>query len=382
MAFLTKSSDEVLSAALAKVQAASEITSTSPGSVARALIEAVTTEIGDLYSVVDFNMSMSVLSTASGRTLDLIGSLYDVQRKTLTDLAAIDQSIGAFYFYIDSPFITDITIPIGTLIYTATDDRVGRTYTYATTEEVTIPAGRLKAYASIRPMYNDAVFTAGPNTLTVIDSSFQQPVGATVKATNPKTIEAQAGLEDDSNYRLRISKAVRTTAGGTLDAVRFVGLGVGGVRDIAVRESPYGLGSIEALVVPEDNVLTGPVLLAASNAMNKVRPVGVRMFVRQPDLVPMTVHASIVIKTGVNADPDNISRRTQNGILRYLNTMLIGTPLIYNQLIQAIMDATDVVSDVTITTLSANGVEILRKNYTPESDQQIVPGEVLVSIAS
>lgn len=382
MAFLTKSSDEVLANALAKVQAASNISSTSPGSVARALIEAVTSEIGDLYTVVDFNMSRTMLSTASGRMLDLIGSLYNVQRKTLTDLAAIDRSIGAFYFYIDAPYISDITIPIGTLVYTSLDDRVGRTYTYSTTEETSIPAGRLKAYASIRPMYNDAVFTAGPNTLTVIDPTYTQPIGTTVKATNPKAIEAQAGLEDDENYRLRIAKAIRTATGGTLDAVRLVGLGVGGVRDITVREAPYGLGSMEALVVAEDNTLAGSVILAAANAMNTVRPVGVRMFVRQPELVGLTVHASIVIKTGISADPDNISRRTQNGIIRYLNTLLIGTPLIYNQLIQAIMDATDVVSDVTITTLTANGVEVLRKNYTPESDQQIVPGEVLVSIAS
>lgn len=381
MAFLVKTKEQLLQQALFKLRQDTAITATSPGSVARALTEAITNEIGDFYSVLDFNMSSTVVSTAQGRNLDLLGALYNIRRKTLTDIATIDKALGSFYFYLDTPHSSSISIPIGTRVYTSTDNVVGTQYSYATTENVIIPSGRTRVYASIRPQFGDSVFTAGPNTVTVIDPNFVQPVGATVKATNPKAIDAQLGYEDDASYRARIIKGVRTAVGGTLEAVRLTGLNVNGVRDITIRDAPYGLGSFEALVVAEDNLINGRVLTAAATVMELARPVGVRMYVRQPDVLPLDVHASIVIRN-VNVDQTNVARRTEVGILRYLNTMLIGTPLVYNQLIQAILDATDVVSDTTITRLAVNGVEILRKNYTPDSDQQIIPGEVLVTIAS
>lgn len=382
MAFMVKDKNEILQEALQKIHTTTGITASSPGSVARAITEAFATELGNMYSVLDLNMSLSVLSSAQGRTLDLLGSLYNIQRKTLTDLAAIDKSLGSFYFYLDSPHTSSITVPIGTKILTNSLNVVGEQFTYATTEEFVIPAGRTRAYATIRPLFGDAIFTAGPNTLTVIDPAFTQPAGATLKATNPKAIDAQLGYEDDDSYRNRIIKGVRTSVGGTLEALRLVGLNIRGVRDITMRNSPYGLGSFEAIVVVEDNLINSPVMRRTAEALETVRPVGVRMYIRQPDLLPLTVYGSIVIRENVNVDRTNIARRTEVGILRYLNSLLVGTPLIYNQLIQAILDATDVVTDVTITSLAVNGTEILRKNYTPEDDQQIIPGDVQITLAT
>lgn len=382
MAYLTKKPDTILNQALRKLSSTTNITSVSPGSIARALTEAVTTEIGDLYSAIDFNMSMSALSTTAGVHLDMIGSLYKVNRKTLTEIAAIDKSIGAFYFYIDSPHNQAINIPVGTRIYTNIDEYIGSQFVYATTEAVTIPIGRTRAYATIRPQFADSVFTAGPGSLTLLDPSFAQPVGKTVKATNPKPIVGQVGVEDDDSYRARVIQGVRTVAGSTIGAIRMAGLNVPGVRDITIRDAAYGLGSFEALIVSEDNLLNGPVIRAAGTVMESVRPVGVRMYVRQPTLLPVDVYATISIRPGLTVDGPTVGRRAEIGILRYLNTMLIGTPLVYNQLIQAIFEATDVVADVTLTRFAVNATEVLRQNYSPSNDEQIIPGDIQVSVAS
>lgn len=379
--YLNKTADEVLAEALYKVKNNTTITSVGPGSVARAIIEAITSEIGELYSILDFNTSLYFISTAQGKYLDLMGDLFGLARKTLSNAAAFDKSLGVFYFYLDSPYSQDIIVPSGTQVSTSTTGTVGLSFSYATVDIITIPAGRTRTYATIRPLFTDAVFSAGVGTLTVISPSFTQPVSTTLKAYNPKPIQATQGFEDDDSYRTRIVKAVRTAAGGTLEAVRLAGLSVSGVRDITIREAPYGLGSFEALVISEDNLINGPVLVAATNLMNSVRPVGVNMFVRQPDLVPIDVEATIVLRNDIAVDTVNASSRTQVGILRFLNQPVVGTPLIFNQLIQSILDATDVVTDVTITKLAANGVEILRKNYTPDSDQQIIPGSITVTPA-
>ena len=209
MAFFAKTEQQILADALGKIVNSTTITATSPGSVARAFTEAISTEMGSLYSVLDFNFSQQNISTASGSSLDLIGSLYNVTRKTIANTTIIDQALGAFYFYIPSTYSQDITIPAGTLIYTDNSSYVGNQLTYATTADCTIAAGRTRAYASIAPQFANSVFTAGANTLTVIGANYIQPSGITVLCTNPKVIQAQVGQEADDSYRYRITQGVR-----------------------------------------------------------------------------------------------------------------------------------------------------------------------------
>ena len=58
------------------------ITYFGDGSIARALLEAVNEEIEGFYEELDFNMTMSFVSTARGNFLDLIGRLLDCERRT------------------------------------------------------------------------------------------------------------------------------------------------------------------------------------------------------------------------------------------------------------------------------------------------------------
>lgn len=378
MAFFAKTTNQILTEALAKLTASTTITSTSPGSVARAFTEAISIELGGLYSVLDFNFNQYNLSTASGSSLDLIGSLYAIKRKTVETLTMIDRAVGAFYFFILTPYNQDITIPSGTLIYTDNVTYVGTQLSYVTTNAVTISTGRTKAYASITPQFANSVSTAGINTLTVI-GNFVQPVGTTVMCTNPKIIEAQVGHETDESYRYRITQAVRTASGGTLNAVRLAGINVAGVRDIAVRNTPYGLGSFECLVTPEDYTQSNTVLTDATTAMSLVSPVGVRMYTRLPLFRNVDVACTVILSNTTNVNIDAITSAVQVSILRFLNQPLIGSALVYNELINAILDVDAKIIDVTITNLQVNATQILFQNYTPKDDEQLVPGTITVS---
>jgi uncharacterized phage protein gp47/JayE len=370
--FLTKDRDTILRHALEKLVATTPLTSVAPGSIVRSLVEVITTELGDLYAILDFNSSMSFVSTAQGRALDLLGSLYDVQRKTLTEIATIDQSLGAFYFYVDSPAFADIVIPAGVQIRTDTDNTLGDQFVYTSTDIVRIPAGRTRAFASIRPAFTDSVFTAGMNTL--VKHSFPSPVGTAVKCTNPKPIQAQVGFENDDAYRARLVKAVRTAAGGTNEALRFALLGLPGIRDVRVRDAVFGLGSFEVVVVPENNALTDAVLVGAALTLQRLRPVGVQMSLKTPDLKPIEIDASVVVRNVGGVNKADIAKRVEIGIVRYINTLLAGDTLIYNQLIQAMLDSADVVTDVVVTGFRINAVEQLRRNVGAEPDEQIIPG--------
>lgn len=385
MAFLTKQKAQILSSALQKVTSTTNISNISPGSVARALIEIITSELSDFYGILDFNTQQNVISQASGSSLDLIGALYNTIRKNITDLAIIDRSLGSFYFYIDSPYFRDITIPNGTNIFTDNTTFIGQQFSYQSVGDVIIAAGHLKSWASIRPNFSNAPFTAGINTLTLIDPNYPQPTGVVVKCTNPKAIQAQATTETDEDYRTRITAAVRTASGGTVQAMRMAALNVSGVRDVTIRNVPYGLGSVEVLVVTDDNVTNSPVINTVATLLDNVRPAGVRMWISQPMLIPVDVTANLVLNNNLPSTSLTVSsviQRTQNAITRFLNAPLVATPLIYNQLIQAILDSSDIIVDVIILSYAVDGVQVLRKNYTPESNQQLIPGSVNIGIAN
>lgn len=378
-AFIAKNQSDILRHALTKLSDTTPLTAVAPGSIVRSLTEVFAKELGDLYGVLDFNMSQAFLTTATGRALDLIGALYNAPRKTMTQVATIDQGLGVFYFYLDSPYNNDIAIPANTQITTNATDYVGQQYTYRTTEEVRIPAGRLRVYAGIRPSFSDSVFTAGANTLTV--TNFNSPVGTFVKCTNPKPVPAQIGYELDEAYRTRISKAVRVSASGTTEAVRFAALAVSGIRDAKVRTAKFGLGSFEVIITPENQAVTGPLMTTVSEVLEAIRPVGVRMYIRVPEYVPVEVSAVATIRDFRNVNKVDLARKVEVATLRYINTLLAGQPLVFNQLIQSMMDSSDAVVDISIRTFKVNGTEALRRNITVEEDEQLVPGAISVSYA-
>lgn len=379
-AVVRKQTSDILRQALQKLEKTTPITSTGAGSIARALAESVAIELGDLYDLLDFNMNQSVISTATGRSLDLLGDLYNLPRKTLTNLAAIDKSLGSFYFYMNAPYVDPIIIPAGTRIQTDNFSFIGQNFYYVTVGNTTIPAGQTRAYASITPAFAESTMTAAPGTLII--HNYIPPLGVSVFCTNPKTIQAQQGYEDDDSYRLRLSKGIRIASSGTLESIRFAGLAIPGVRDVRIRQAPYGLGSFEMIVIPEDQNNSDAVVSSVFAATNQVRPVGVKMFLRTPALIPVNITASIIVPTDPAASTSlDAASRSRIAVLRYLNSLLPGDTLIYNRLIQSMLDATDLIRDVNISSFNASGVEVLRRNYKPAADEHVVPGIINVSVA-
>lgn len=377
--YFKKTYDQILQQALAKIKESTEISATNPGSVARAITEAITTELGAFYDVLDTNISQSLISTASGQALDKLGSLYNIKRKTLSDVAKASQKIGSFYFYIDSTHEAPIIIPSGTKVFTKSAGYVGRQLSFSTDYEVTIPAGSLRAYVSITPAFSDNIFTAPIGTLVAND--YISPTNTLVKCTNPKEITASEAYETDADYRARVIKAIRVASSGTMEAVRFAGLNIEGVRDVRIRQSPYGLGSFEILVIPEQENIATTVTQQVRSVVEGVRPVGVTMFVRSPVLRPLDITASVTVNTVNSPEYSNIRDRVRIAITRYLNTLMPGDTIVYNKMIQEMMDSSGIIKDIQVLRYAPNGVDSIRRNYTPQEYEQVVPGNIQVSIS-
>lgn len=378
--YIRKNKVEILRDALNKLQKNTPITSIAPGSVARALVEAVTNEISDFYDIMDYNLNQTLITTASGSSLDLIGSLYGTIRRQVNAMAALEAVTGSFYFYIFEPTSVEILIPDGTNVFPDIS-YLGQRYSYSVVGDTYILPGRTKAYASIRPNFIDDSYTAGSNTLIFHDAVLS--TGTSLLCTNPKPINARPTYEDDESYRLRIIKSMRVASSGTVEAVRFAGLSVSGVRDVRIKQIATGLGTFEAVIIPDISQTERDVISKCIAAMELVRPVGVRMNAITP--VRISVDITIQLISPAIANPpmrESMITRAQIAIQRYMNSLLPGDMVVYNKIIQSIFDSSELVKDVIIKKFSVNGIEVLRRNYQPESNQQLFPGNIIVEVAS
>jgi len=181
-----KSKDTMLTAILDSLQANAGVSSVSPGSIARAFAEAISTEIADLYSAMKISIEQSSLSMASGMNLDSIGQLYGVSRRSITDEIVQDRVTSNIEFFLDKPHSSSITIPKGTLVYNSVDNFNSTQYAYEVASDIVITSGLTRQYGSVTAKSPSNSTTAPRNTL--VKHSFISPPGVVVYCTNPKEV--------------------------------------------------------------------------------------------------------------------------------------------------------------------------------------------------
>jgi len=244
-----KEKAEILTSVLNSLERNAGISAAYPGSIARAFAEAFSTEIADLYSSLNFSLRQGALSTASGRNLDLIGELYGVVRKEISDAAALERQSFNIEFFIENPYSQDIIIPGGTYLYTDVENYAIKQYRFKLNGDVTISSGTTRAYGLVVPDFTDNTYVAAIGSIT--KHNFIAPPGVVAFCTNTKEVYSAINSESDDNFRRRIISSIKTRAAGTTESIRFAALSVKGVRDVRIRESAYGVGSCDVIVVPE-----------------------------------------------------------------------------------------------------------------------------------
>jgi uncharacterized phage protein gp47/JayE len=372
-----KSKSEILTGILDGLQRNAGITAVYPGSIARAFAEAVSDEVSDLYEAFRFSLNQNNLSSASGRNLDLIGDLYGVRRKSVSDEIANDRRSFNMEFFIDKAHSADIVIPAGTLVYNDVSNFVTKQYSYSLRSAVTIPQGSKRAYGRVEPNFTDDAYVAPRNALTKHNYSGT----VIVFCNNPKEVYSNVNSESDENYRRRIIAYNKARTSGTAESVRFAALSVKGVKDVRIREATYGIGSCDVIVVPE---VTSSVQNLPNNiltAINAIKPVGVRFNVSIAEKLETSVNITITVPSG-NSSSVVTAIRNQAALFikRYLNGLSVGDQLSISQIEQQVKLSSDIIRSVTINSIRINGREIALKDFAPSSARQyLVAGNVNVN---
>ena len=365
----TKTKTEILGRMLQSLEKNAGITATYPGSIARAFAESVAVEVGDLYDALKFAVNQTSIATASGRSLDLIGELYGVKRSTITQEAEQERMSYNIEFYISSPTSSDIVVPQDTVVFNDVTEFAERQYQYRLTESVTIVAGTTRVFGRVQPSFTSQDYTAAKNTLT--KHNFVSTDGTIVYCSNPKEVYSMSGMEGDDNYRRRISMSIKERSYGTAESLRLNALAVPGVRDIRIRESSYGLGSCDIIVVPESQTIDPLFVQTLSDNLSGRKPVGIKLNIRIAERVPISLVASIVLPQGLSATAVSaIEGQANTFIKKYLNSFTIGSTMSFSDLESAIRSSSDFIKSVNILSVTARGQEVPKGSFRLNSERE------------
>lgn len=375
----SRTKDEIVVRIINGLEKNANITATSPGSIARAFADAFGTEIFYLYESFKEAINQSNLSTASGRSLDLIGELYNVRRKTISDQLVYDRATANIEFYLDKPYTNDIIIPKGTIVYNDVTSYASVQYSYKLAGDVVILAGVSRAYGIVEPNFesNDYVASVG----SLVKHNYISPPGVFVFCNNPKEVYPVLNAESDDNYRRRIIATVRINATGTSEALRFAALSIKGVKDVRIREASYGLGSCDVIVVPEVASNIKNLTASVASAIAPIRPIGIRFNVTIAEPIDYSIQATINLPYGTQTNlRTGVENQASVFVKRYLNSLTIGDTVSMQEIENRIKQSSDLVKGVTITSASANGINVNRKDFKPSSERQyIVAGNIGIS---
>lgn len=371
-----KTKEQMLIATLDSLQKNVGINSITPGSIARAFAEAIHSEIYDLYNSLKLSIEQSNLSTASGNNLDMIGSLYNVARRSISSDLAFERVTGNVEFFLNTTYSATVTIPKGTMVFNDVNNYATLQYNYETQGDISIPAGETRAYGMAKANFADNNVTAARNTL--IKHNFIAPPGIIVYCNNPKEIYSSVNSESDDNYRRRIISAVRGSTSGTAESIRFAALSIRGVKDAKIREASFGMGSCDIIIVPETQSGIATISQQVYDLVRTIKPVGISLNLRIAEKKFIDVSATLVLREGVN---NSVARGAENQakifLNRYLNSLSIGDSFSVSEMERQMRLATELIVSVKINSIKVDNKNIPNKDYRLSDDKSYMSAGVL-----
>ncbi|MBJ6369932.1 baseplate J/gp47 family protein [Sedimentitalea arenosa] len=238
------------------------ITDVNVGSVARTLVEAVSTEMAKLYAQLNLAYDSAFLETAQGAALDRVVALLAQKR------ARAGAAVGSVRFSRRAGAQGTITIPVGTPVTDIAD-----TARYETVEPRQMLAGESVTEVRVRGTHA-AVPAVEANVLTVT----QRTIAGIDAVTNPRPTTRATTDESDDDLRRRVAGALLAANKGTVTALKNGLMALPDIRSVAVHEEPNGLpGEIEIALDIDGQSPGDPLPPVVANTIEDLRPAGIRV---------------------------------------------------------------------------------------------------------
>lgn len=355
----------------------------SPGGKARALADAVASELAGLDAAMFARFSQTLLPYATGENLDALGAIFGVYRipQQTVELTAADRN---FVFYVPGGTFgsinngQDIVIPAGTRIFPAS----GTSPVYIT-DELILPAGDSEFYFGARAMDSGASANVAPNTLVRHNfTGYADAIFGSLLVTNRAAIVSGRDEEDDDSYRYRIRLKLTSPSSVTENGIRFALLQLPGVQDIVFKPEPGRVTCYlySIAVYPDPGLLD-----QAQSVLDEHLAFPLHGRVVAPEVVGISLHTTIRVSGSVTAaEKDVIVGNAVSAVREYVNNLGIRETLYINRIAEVILNADPRIVDIGAPNRQIQGIYIWRSrtngqrysrtllgNYAPQFGERV-----------
>lgn len=328
MPLFTQSQNDILADVLQTAMQKTGITTTSPGSKARAILEAVSLKLGSVSSQFEQDVLQSYLDGAQGRYLDYIGEMMGVKRFVATP-SSFGEGDKLIRFY-RSDSSASLTIPSGTIV---SSEAGGEGISYKTIAEVEIAIGVDDGYVPAISNSTGSSQNVPKDVLKYHNLSDQS-----VEVTNDADIALAQDVEGDNSYRFRIANQVFAAEKANLTSIRVAALTVPGVADVTILPYFRGVGTFDVLVKATTSTVPDSLLGAVREALYYTIAQGVSFSVRAPTETGISMKMEITLADPVDSNAKTVlARNIQEVVMNYLDNLDIGESLIINEIVQRVM---------------------------------------------
>lgn len=371
MGVLIKTRDQLLSEMLDALRDRGLLTNLSPTRAAFILSQVHASHLGELYQALEANFSQAFISSASGPFLDLIAELFGLFRFPQQAAISLSTESNVRFFVTSGTLaskITSKTISAGTLI-----SNTAGTVSYQVLETVMFNDVTSEVFVSVISEGVGPTQNVGKNELDTHDLGI-----ADVLVTNDVAIDTATDIENDPQFRARLSDASLTRATSNTASIREAAVVVPGVSDVRIAPFRNGPGTVEMTIIPVSNSLNPRTESLVRASVNVVRGAGTIVDIRGPRFV--SVEITILLRftqdTPLGQKP-NLRQGAQQAILDYLEELRLGQAFIIKEMIQRVLDTSDRILDFEIRCFAFRRRAQALRNFIPDPDELLIPDPTL-----
>jgi len=358
---------ELVQNSLMYLRSNTQITNINVGGITRSIIEIINKNISEYYDVLDINMTMSFLSTAEGYFLDLIGSLFNIQR-VQSSKASATSSDGVQKVYVATGTLFD-KIPSGVIPVNTSISSEDGTIQYYVTADTVFAAGATEVYVPITSTDTGTKVNVPAGVLVVNGLNIDG-----VYTTNEKSIISGTDTESDANYRYRLSNATLSAEKANEIAIRLAALSVTGVADVLIRKYARGIGTYDIIVIPVEGLSSDSLVEGVQTAIEAVTAYGIKGTAIKPSIVPVEIEVRLIYQDrATDFERSQINSLVRTSIEKYTVNIRLGGDFILNEMRQQIMDVSPLIKDHVISCYNFRNEPVFIGNVSSYWDELFYP---------
>lgn len=311
----------------------------SDGEPLRTIIEAFAQEMDLQYWQLEQVYDSSFIETSINEDLTKLVKILGIERE------APKKATGVATFYRNTAADNDYLIPYGTLIETLPDIE-GNTIQFETVEDVMLMTGAIEKDVKIQAVNGGYSGNVAANKLIIINDP---PMGIEFVTNTQGTIGGK-DEETDDELTLRATTTLETSGNATVLAIEGKIKALAGVKQVTVFDMGRGIGTVDVLVLGDVIPLPQDKKDEVNNIIATTKSGGIDVQLQEPRLITANVVGTLTLQTGTVIG--DVIDEVNTAIDSYVNKLTIGQSLIKNQLERFILNSSEMILDINLTSPS------------------------------